>query len=477
MKKWTSSSISSRPRSRANEPTTAPQHSPSEGPTASNPATTTSSTLPPTAPSLSAIVRLASTLESGTVPGSSTTAKHDTTTTTAHHWDAQAFPVRTVTVFHAVNRAEVHRAITFSLKAGRNTIVVDRLPSCIVADTLRVAGIDDTAAAATRATLVTVEFEVRDDLAAELKAVERRRRSKEAELVGLRRQLELLDDYSAKAVPVDSSAAALDKIVDVYVGRMRSIHTAIDVAEDEIEKIAAEIAETHAKMDCSATGMRSTDPGAEKLRGFVSIIVIAAGDVDVVMDLSYVVDHAQWSPVYDLRAHIAEDPDREGEKSRVMIHYRAVVSQETGEAWDNVALTLSAGRPYFDAPTLRKIVTTGGYINETFEPRFSKLSSVRPAVGSSPESDAERTLLTRPSPSSDWPSLVSIFDVAAPSTVPSGGKSAKGTKVFVAELVLESIDLEWVVVPKEAPTAFIQVCQSARNFPTCSLDNNTGHFP
>ncbi|KAI9355631.1 hypothetical protein DFJ73DRAFT_613330, partial [Zopfochytrium polystomum] len=55
------------------------------------------------------------------------------------------------------------------------------------------------------------------------------------------------------------------------------------------------------------------------------------------------------------------------------------------------------------------------------------------------------------------------FDVAAPSTVPSGGKSAKDTKVFIAELVLESIDVEWVVVPKEAPTAFTLVCQSAHH--------------
>jgi uncharacterized protein (TIGR02231 family) len=58
--------------------------------------------------------------------------------------------------------------------------------------------------------------------------------------------------------------------------------------------------------------------------------------------LPTVVSGASWTPLYDLRAKISTSPK---EPSTVSLHYRASISQSTGEDWSNVSLTLSTASP------------------------------------------------------------------------------------------------------------------------------------
>jgi len=53
--------------------------------------------------------------------------------------------------------------------------------------------------------------------------------------------------------------------------------------------------------------------------------------------LSYVVRNASWFPTYDIRAKDVNSP--------VSISYKANVSQQSGEDWKNIKLTLSTGNP------------------------------------------------------------------------------------------------------------------------------------
>jgi hypothetical protein len=55
-----------------------------------------------------------------------------------------------------------------------------------------------------------------------------------------------------------------------------------------------------------------------------------------------VVSHASWTPLYDVHASIgkAKDPT-----STIALHYRASITQATGENWSKVELTLSTASP------------------------------------------------------------------------------------------------------------------------------------
>jgi uncharacterized protein (TIGR02231 family) len=80
--------------------------------------------------------------------------------------------------------------------------------------------------------------------------------------------------------------------------------------------------------------------GARPRQGFtaqVEIEMLQAGSLE--LSVMYVVFEAGWLPLYDLRL-------LEGAQPEVLeIGYLAQVSQQTGEAWESVALTLSTARP------------------------------------------------------------------------------------------------------------------------------------
>lgn len=71
------------------------------------------------------------------------------------------------------------------------------------------------------------------------------------------------------------------------------------------------------------------------------VTVSVAQEGDLTLELSYLIHGASWHPQYDVHVQMGED-QRSGE---VELTYAGVVQQSTGEAWDNVQLSLSTARP------------------------------------------------------------------------------------------------------------------------------------
>lgn len=67
------------------------------------------------------------------------------------------------------------------------------------------------------------------------------------------------------------------------------------------------------------------------------VAVEVAGEGEFELEVSYVVNHASWSPLYDLRVDSIRDI--------VHLSYLAELTQSTGEDWLDVALTLSTAKP------------------------------------------------------------------------------------------------------------------------------------
>lgn len=82
--------------------------------------------------------------------------------------------------------------------------------------------------------------------------------------------------------------------------------------------------------------LRNTRP-RERYTALVEIAISQPGDLRI--ELSYVVTGAGWIPLYDLR--LLED----GDKPALELGYLAQVSQQSGEDWQEVSLTLSTARP------------------------------------------------------------------------------------------------------------------------------------
>ncbi len=78
-------------------------------------------------------------------------------------------------------------------------------------------------------------------------------------------------------------------------------------------------------------------PHRETYTAILELEVDSAGEFNV--DLSYVVSGVGWQPLYDL--HFSEDST----PNSLEVNYLAQVSQNTGESWQDVVLSLSTARP------------------------------------------------------------------------------------------------------------------------------------
>jgi len=179
-----------------------------------------------------------------------------------------------------------------------------------------------------------------------------------------------------------------------------------------------------------------------------------------------VVTRASWTPLYDLRATVEE------KKTSISLHYRATISQRTGEDWKDVSLVLSTASPQLGS-TIPKLsaqyigkLQTYRYGNSMKSGGFGgggRLNSLAapPSAPGGSTIDLKDQLDGPPAFFEQTEAAVegvvsTSFVIESLATIPSNtDKSTQAHKVTIAVIDL-SADLQWVSVPKEAPSAFLQ---------------------
>lgn len=233
----------------------------------------------------------------------------------------------------------------------------------------------------------------------------------------------------------------------------------------------------------------------------MTVIVLADSPGLAELSLTYVVTHAWWMPHYDVRASIANNPKGQNE---VSLHYRASISQKTGEDWNNVQLTLSTASPllgteiptltpYWIGPHLKDETNTITYlarirslsrspariqVAEEFDrrprapsrrsrsrsPSYRDITSPMQQIAAVPldsfasAPEPEPPGFFRGIESSATEGAVSTtFTIPGLSSIPSDSEKEQQThKVSVAELLFNSVDLEWITVPRDNPSVFLR---------------------
>jgi uncharacterized protein (TIGR02231 family) len=69
----------------------------------------------------------------------------------------------------------------------------------------------------------------------------------------------------------------------------------------------------------------------------ITVAIEPAGTGEFQLELSYVVDRAHWTPLYDLRV--------QSTSKTIQLNYLAEIVQTTGEDWSNVSVILSTAKP------------------------------------------------------------------------------------------------------------------------------------
>ncbi|KZS95495.1 hypothetical protein SISNIDRAFT_473601 [Sistotremastrum niveocremeum HHB9708] len=385
-------------------------------------------------------------------------------------YDASVNSINSVTVYQ-IDRAEVNRKIRVDLKAGQNEVIVTRLPAVIDSDSVRVDGIG-------RATILDVIFrapsnELRAQTSAAsedspaLKALLRRKAQIQSEIHILGRQSTSLDDC---AISLREKDLQLDKITEFFEFH-RARKRALD---DEAFDLHEKLRECEKEVE-SLKALDEPDSADETPKAQVVINVKAQETGPAEFDLSYVVSSAQWVPLYDIRASISESA-KSG--SSISCHYRATISQSTGENWENIQLTLSTASPQVGTsipalkphrlgeqpPPIRQFTAFGGV------PTRSRAPQPQPqgppgGLFRGPPPEVERSAPSPPPPpfmatvqaATTQGAVSATFLIEGVSSIPSGDDDdAQSHKVTIATLAFENVTLEWIGIPRELPSVFLQ---------------------
>jgi uncharacterized protein (TIGR02231 family) len=97
------------------------------------------------------------------------------------------------------------------------------------------------------------------------------------------------------------------------------------------------IAQLKKELELLTRKRKELDAGRSRTEREAILYVSNTAKKKAAIDLSYLVNGANWTPQYNLRAN--------PKKSDVLIEYNAVLNQTSGEDWDGIALSLSTAEP------------------------------------------------------------------------------------------------------------------------------------
>ncbi|WP_137702710.1 DUF4139 domain-containing protein [Marimonas lutisalis] len=123
-------------------------------------------------------------------------------------------------------------------------------------------------------------------------------------------------------------------------------------AEGRARVVDREVKELREDLDEARQALAALVP-EDEARNLVTVGISAEGDTKGTLEITYYHDAAHWRPVYD--AYLDRDA------GQIMLKRAALVSQDTGENWQGVALTLSTNEPSGEVapgelwPDLRRI--------------------------------------------------------------------------------------------------------------------------
>ncbi len=269
-------------------------------------------------------------------------------------------PIVAVTIY--TDRAQVTRRGTITLEAaGLQELIVSGLPASLEPNSLRAAG-----RSKVPVTIVGVESKERHltesayrstrELQEHLQALQDADTAlaRKDETLGKRMEaVQQLADNAARryARTLASGTATLEatgQLLDFVSAQMVQ-------AQEERTAIEHQRRENAKQQQALQSQIKQLHGARSRRDHYVSVTVEAASPAEFELELLYVVPGASWQPLYDARLDLetlsssapggTKSTDVTGPEATLTLDYLASLSQNTGEDWKDVTLTLSTAQP------------------------------------------------------------------------------------------------------------------------------------
>ena len=243
--------------------------------------------------------------------------------------------------------ADIVRLTDVQVGVGEHTLVLDNLPGDVDPQSIRVEGVGGQGLeiASVDSKIIqhsSVDADAkRKELELQIMALSDERSSLDQIIADAEAQRKLLLSLADKQLVPASSSEVLKTIDPAAIGGL------IDLVGTRLSAVSKSVHEAQLRqraIDRSIGDLQVSEQSLapdETAHLQVAVHVAASADVKGQFKLSYRLQNAGWQPFYDAKLGLPA----KGEKAKLEIIRRAEVMQNTGEVWDNVALTLSTARP------------------------------------------------------------------------------------------------------------------------------------
>ncbi len=258
-------------------------------------------------------------------------------------------PVETTitTVVVYPDRARVTCRGQAELPAGLHQLIIGELPLALEPESVRAGGAGTARvrlrgvdvqrrhyAQTPAANVIALEEQI-ERLQDQLQALVDRQSVKQASIDHLTGLRQATTEYAwglARGRNTAENQATLMRFFEEEDARLRVELRALDVEQRDLHE---ELAKLQAELD----QLRSARP-RQRYEARLEVEALSAGDFAV--EVTYVVGRAGWRPLYDVRLL---EPQRDGGASGVLLTALAEITQNTGQEWSGVGLTVSTARP------------------------------------------------------------------------------------------------------------------------------------
>ena len=254
------------------------------------------------------------------------------------------FSTNIVAVTVYPDRARVTRQGKAALGAGLQQLEIAELPLQMVAESLRTAARGTTAtrllgAQVQRKFYAETPSDTIRQLEEQIEALQEDIKKLDIQAELIKQERTALDKIAGHSDKFALALAAGEMKVEDELAIFTTLRSQAQKLEDEalaLQNSRKQLDRRLQKLTKELEQLRGSRP-RERFSAVVEVEMQQAGELTV--ELSYVVNHAQWKPIYDLR--LLEDE----KGNHCEVTYLAQVGQVTGESWDAVQLTLSTARP------------------------------------------------------------------------------------------------------------------------------------
>ena len=257
------------------------------------------------------------------------------TAITAKGDDGQKIPSTVQKVIVFLNGAQVTRTATVNVNAGTTQLIFNELSPGVDVQSIQVHAGGEFTILSVKHELNFIDAQVKEkrieDLVARQKVL-REKLEMQNDMYAVYQQEE---DMLGKNQVINGQNSSLDVLklkqaLDFQTERLTDLKKKKQAIKEQNELLNQELS----KYNQQIFDIRK---GSSTVTSNILVTISSKTSLQSTFTLSYVVHNAAWYPTYDIRAKNVNSP--------VTIAYKANVSQQSGEDWKNVKLTLSTGNP------------------------------------------------------------------------------------------------------------------------------------